>query len=91
MQKISKYGKFKFKYFSMTFKGLEFFPKIQGHPKTSQKPSEPCLRHFLFDSSATCSVTCVTSLHLLSTLTYILTYLCILNVELTGKICCKIK
>jgi len=30
MQNFSKYGTFKFKDFSRTFKGLEFFPQIQG-------------------------------------------------------------
>jgi len=39
--KNSKYGTFKFKDFSRTFKGLEFFFKIQGLSRTSQGPYEP--------------------------------------------------
>jgi len=42
MQNFSKYGTFKFKEFSRTFKGLEFFPQIQGLSRTSQGPYEPC-------------------------------------------------
>jgi len=38
--KISKYGTFKFKDFSRTFKGLEFFFQ---NSRTSQGPYEPCM------------------------------------------------
>jgi len=39
--KISKYGTFKFKDFSKTFKSLEIFFKIQRLSKTSQGPYKP--------------------------------------------------
>jgi len=40
MQKISKYGTFKFKDFSRTFKGLEFF---LHNSRTSNDPMNPGL------------------------------------------------
>jgi len=33
--------------FSKTFKGLEFFFKIQGLSRTSQGPYEPCTMHLI--------------------------------------------
>jgi len=53
MQKFSKYGTFKFKDFSRTFKGLEFFPQIQGLSRTSQGPYKPCVSNAVGQSPKT--------------------------------------